>query len=71
MDDNNPFKINTKCAGNHRKMLRYDICKRLLPSIYAQLDNATFSYGSNIDHIIDKTIEIADKLIDKIENISN
>lgn len=67
-NDQNTIKIRTKCGGERRKTLRYEISKHLLPVVY----NRFYTYKQQFDDIdeliISKTMRLTDMLIDKIEN---
>lgn len=66
-NDQNTIKIRTKCGGERRKTLRYEISKHLLPVVYDRL----YNYKPQLDDIesliISQTIRLSDMLIDEIE----
>ena len=67
-NDQNTIKIRTKCGGERRKTLRYEISKHLLPVVYDRLYNYEPQYDDIDELIISKTMRLTDMLIDKIEN---
>ena len=66
-DDTNTIKLRTKCGGERRKTLRYEISKHLLPVVY----NRFYGHKPQLDDIegliISQTIRLSDMLIDEIE----
>ena len=64
----NTIKIRTKCGGERRKTLRYEISKHLLPVVYDRLYNYKPQYDDIDELIISQTMRLTDMLIDKIEN---
>lgn len=67
-NDQNTIKIRTKCGGERRKTLRYEISKHLLPVVYDRLYNYKPQYDDIDELIISQTMRLTDMLIDKIEN---
>lgn len=63
----NTIKIRTKCGGERRKTLRYEISKHLLPVVYDRLYNYKPQYDDIDELIISQTMRLTDMLIDEIE----
>lgn len=67
-NDQNTIKIRTKCGGERRKTLRYEISKHLLPVVYYRFYTYKQQFDDTDELIISKTMRLTDMLIDKIEN---
>lgn len=63
----NTIKLRTKCGGERRKILRYEISKHLLPTVYNRFYNHTQQFDDTDRLIISQTIRLTDMLIDEIE----
>lgn len=66
-NDQNTIKLRTKCGGERRKALRYEISKHLLPVVYDRHYSHTPQFDDIDDLIISKTMRLTDMLIDEIE----
>lgn len=66
-NDQNTIKIRTKCGGERRKTLRYEISKHLLPVVYDRLYDHKPQLDDIESLIISQTIRLSDMLIDEIE----
>ena len=67
-NDQNTIKIRTKCGGERRKTLRYEISKHLLPVVYNRFYTYKQQFDDTDELIISQTMRLTDMLIDKIEN---
>lgn len=66
-NDTNTIKLRTKCGGERRKILRYEISKHLLPTVYNRFYNHKPQFDDIDRLIISQTIRLTDMLIDEIE----
>lgn len=66
-NDTNTIKLRTKCGGERRKILRYEISKHLLPTVYNRFYDRTPRLDDIENLIISQTIRLSDMLIDEIE----
>lgn len=66
-NDTNTIKLRTKCGGERRKILRYEISKHLLPVVYNRFYNHMPQFDDTDRLIISQTIRLTDMLIDEIE----
>lgn len=66
-NDTNTIKLRTKCGGERRKTLRYEISKHLLPVVYDRFYDHKPQLDDIDDLIISKTMRLTDMLIDEIE----